>query len=56
VKIIRHTDFLSIDKARKKGIERGRPAKKKESKLREEIRTTHYERERPPIEGFFGRR
>ncbi len=56
VKIIRHTDFLSIDKARKKGIERGRPTKKKESKLREEIRTTHYERQKPPIEGFFGRR
>jgi hypothetical protein len=56
VKIIRRTDFLSIDEARKKGIEIGRPVKKKESKLREETWTRHYERDRAPAESFFGRR
>ena len=56
VKIIRRTDFLSIDEARKKGIEIGRPIKKKESKLREETWTRHYERDRAPAESFFGGR
>ncbi len=56
VKIIRRTDFLSIDKARKKGIEIGRPVKKKESKLREGTWTRHYERNRAPAESFFERR
>ena len=56
VKIIRRTDFLSIDRARKKGIEIGRPVKKKESKLREDAWTRHYENDRAPAESFFGGR
>jgi hypothetical protein len=38
VKIIRRTDFLSLDQARREGLEVGRPVKKKESTLREETR------------------
>ncbi len=53
VKIIRRTDFLSIDKARKKGIEIGRPVKKKESKLRDNPITREHERDRPMTEGLF---
>ena len=55
VKIIRRTDFLSIDKARKKGIERGRPVKKKESKLREAPFTREHERHEPMTETIFRR-
>jgi len=53
VKIIRRTDFLSIDKARKKGIERGRPVKEEESKLREESLRWEHEGRKPHTEGFF---
>jgi len=55
VKIIRRTDFLSIDQARKKGIEIGRPVKKRESKLREAPFTREHERDRPMTETFFRR-
>ena len=55
VKIIRRTDFLSIDKARKKGIEIGRPVKKEESKLREAPFTREHERNDPMAETFFRR-
>ncbi|MFW9909427.1 MAG: hypothetical protein ACFFEF_12705 [Candidatus Thorarchaeota archaeon] len=39
VKIIRRTDFVSLQEARERGIELGRPADKKESTLRETTRT-----------------
>ena len=55
VKIIRRTDFLSIDRARKKGIEIGRPAKKEESKIREDPLTWKQENRRQMTEGFFRR-
>ena len=55
VKIIRRTDFLSIDKARKKGIEMGRPVKKEESKLREDPLTWEHEDRKQMTEGFFRR-
>ncbi len=55
VKIIRRTDFLSIDRARKKGIEIGRPAKKEESKIREDPLTWKQENRRQMKEGFFRR-
>lgn len=55
VKIIRRTDFLSIDRARKKGIKIGRPAKKEESKIREDPLTWKQENRRQMKEGFFRR-
>ena len=39
VKIIRRTDFMSLQEAREKGIQLGKPPKKKESTLRETTRT-----------------
>jgi hypothetical protein len=39
VKIIRRTDFVSLQEAREKGIQIGKPVKKKESKLRHTTRT-----------------
>ena len=39
VKIIRRTDFVSLQDAREKGIQIGKPVKKKESKLRHTTRS-----------------
>jgi hypothetical protein len=55
VKIIRRTDFLSIDKARKKGIEIGRPVKKKESKLREAPFAREHKGRNPMTDDYFRR-
>ncbi len=39
VKIIRQTDFISLQEAREKGIKLGKPIEKKESVLREQTRS-----------------
>ncbi|TFG14125.1 hypothetical protein EU537_04190 [Candidatus Thorarchaeota archaeon] len=56
VKIIRHTDFISLNKAREEGIRLGKPAEKKESVLRNDSRSwvnRSREKENAPAEGFF---
>jgi hypothetical protein len=56
IKIIRHTDFISLNKAREEGIRLGKPVEKKESVLREDSRSwvdRSREQKRAPAEGFF---
>jgi hypothetical protein len=58
VRIIRRTDFLSLDQAREKAVVRREPAKKKESELRGASRPwqdPHPTSESQPAEGFFRR-
>ncbi|MHA1962806.1 MAG: hypothetical protein ACW99U_21665, partial [Candidatus Thorarchaeota archaeon] len=43
VKIIRRTDFVSLDRAREKGLLEGKPPRPKESILREQSRSWEYQ-------------
>jgi hypothetical protein len=58
VRIIRRTDFISLDQARERAVVRREPVKKKESDLRAPSRSwqhPHASDERQASEGFFRR-